>query len=148
MEVIELVRSIPFDPRVLPGEWKVESEDSKALISLFRLERSKMRLIAPLLEPGMSMPLGTRNLKIGDVNLDAAAWLALSGGKCYLPEEHQEFLERPCDIPVKYIHCAGTVLLNGAGQKAVLGFSLMDGEWARAIFILGSTVGFYELVPG
>jgi hypothetical protein len=135
--VINIDRSIPFDPKTFIGNgWSIEEQDERA-IALTEIDLTSV-MFDSTLEKGEKSIKGEDKLnrlkeKTNRIRLDAGIFKTLWENQILIPEKWKE----KTNGNTTYIFFDGTVLRNSDGNRYVLYLFWLDGGWHWHYYWLG-----------
>jgi hypothetical protein len=135
--VINIDRSIPFDPKTFIGDgWSIEEQDERA-IALTEIDLTEV-MFDSILEKGEKSIKGEDKLKrlkekTNRIRLDAGIFKTLWENQILIPEKWKE----KTNGNTTYIFFDGTVLRNSDGSRYVLCLYWDDREWDWDYYWLG-----------
>ena len=126
--VIQIDRSVPFDPVKLLGQgWTIEEQDECSL-ALTQIDLANVKLES-MLKKDESWIKGEEKLKrlkqAGYIPLDTKVFQTLLENKVLIPESWKE----KTNGNTTYIFFDGTVLRGPGGHRCVLYLCWSDGRW-------------------
>jgi len=127
--VINIDRSIPFDPKTFIGNgWSIEEQDERA-IALTEIDLTSV-MFDSTLEKGEKSIKGEDKLnrlkeKTNRIRLDAGIFKTLWENQILIPEKWKE----KTNGNTTYIFFDGTVLRHSNGNRCVLCLYWSDGRW-------------------
>ncbi len=128
--VINIDRSIPFDPKTFIGNgWSIEEQDERA-IALTEIDLTSV-MFDSTLEKGEKRIKGEDKLnrlkeKTNRIRLDAGIFKTLWENQILIPEKWKE----QTNGNTTFIFFDGTVLRDSDGDRCVLFLYWSDGEWS------------------
>ncbi len=124
--IINIDRSIPFDPKFIGEGWSIEEQDEKSL-ALTEINFSEV-MFNSTLEKGEKSIKGEDNLKRlkekNCIRLDAGIFKTLWENQILIPEKWKEKTKGN----ITYIFFDGTILRSSRGHRSVLCLYWLDGR--------------------